>query len=181
MSIPKPDFVSSYVNTNIKSAIYTIYKIYKGIKEPVIVEDFKKYVKKYLGLVILLIILIATDYEYLTILKDIPMFTKRNIPQIIIQVFYYNEFNHNRLLEYDIVPLLLLVTSSKRKQSYTSPTWCQRYNPQDATEGWTSENKNIDEYIKKCQLNVTEYEKMVKWIQYSRLINLRKVKEDESK
>ncbi|KAF0450264.1 hypothetical protein F8M41_002203 [Gigaspora margarita] len=126
--------------TNICIAIYTIYK---GIKEPVIGEDFKKWVKKYLGLVIPLIILIATDYEYLTILKDIPMFTKRlyryeeinrfnilkhifvgpilcgaffdiffrNIPQIVVQAFYYNELNNGRLFEYNIVPLLLLVTS----------------------------------------------------------------------
>ncbi|RIB07572.1 hypothetical protein C2G38_418510 [Gigaspora rosea] len=126
--------------TNICLVTHTIYK---GIKKPVIGEDFKEWVKKYLGLVILLIILIATDYEYLTILKDIPIFTKRlyryeeinrfnifkhifigaiicgaffdiffrNIPQIVIQVFYYNEYNHGRLLEYDIVPLLLLVTS----------------------------------------------------------------------
>ncbi|RIB17181.1 hypothetical protein C2G38_2187987 [Gigaspora rosea] len=94
----------------------------------------------------------ATDYEYLSILKDISIFTKR-----------YNFYGK----------------CAKCKQSYTSSTWCQRCGPQDATKGWTSETKNIDEYIKKCQLNVTEYEKMVEWIQYGRLINLQKVKEDE--
>ncbi|KAF0501473.1 hypothetical protein F8M41_020002 [Gigaspora margarita] len=117
------------------------YTIYVGIKNPFIGKDFKEWIIKYRGLVIILIVLVATDYEYLTILKEIPIFTKklyyyeqinifnildnifdiailwgaffdiffRNIPQIIIQVYYYN---YEFLLEYDIVPLLLFVTSS---------------------------------------------------------------------
>ncbi|KAF0450267.1 hypothetical protein F8M41_002203 [Gigaspora margarita] len=82
--------------TNICIAIYTIYK---GIKEPVIGEDFKKWVKKYLGLVIPLIILIATDYEYLTILKDIPMFTKR--------LYRYEEINRFNILKHIFVGPIL--------------------------------------------------------------------------
>ncbi|RIB22335.1 hypothetical protein C2G38_1005953 [Gigaspora rosea] len=99
---------------------------------------------KHRNLTAILISLAVTDYEYLTILKDVPMFTKeyeqinifnvfnmfnmfkhifgiaimwgaffdiffRNIPQIIIQVYYYRYVRYAWI--YEIVPLLLLVTS----------------------------------------------------------------------
>ncbi|KAF0467437.1 hypothetical protein F8M41_026000 [Gigaspora margarita] len=53
-----------------------IYAIYKGINDPIIGENFKEWIIKYKGLVAMFIILATTDYEYLTILKDGPIFTK---------------------------------------------------------------------------------------------------------
>ncbi|CAG8539449.1 11432_t:CDS:2, partial [Dentiscutata heterogama] len=46
------------------------YAIYKGTKDPAIGENFQEWIIEYRGLVIMFIILIATDYEYLTILED---------------------------------------------------------------------------------------------------------------
>ncbi|KAF0456451.1 hypothetical protein F8M41_001349 [Gigaspora margarita] len=54
-----------------------IYAIYKGIKNPVIGENFKEWIIEYRGLVAIFTILVATDYEYLTILKVVPIFTKK--------------------------------------------------------------------------------------------------------
>ncbi|KAF0456453.1 hypothetical protein F8M41_001351 [Gigaspora margarita] len=54
-----------------------IYAIYKGIKVPVIGEFFKKWIIEYRGLVTMLTVLVAIDYEFLTILKDLPIFTKK--------------------------------------------------------------------------------------------------------
>ncbi|KAF0537646.1 hypothetical protein F8M41_008312 [Gigaspora margarita] len=214
------------------------YTVYKWIKNPVIGENFKKWVMNYRGLMIIIIILTATDYEYLTILKVLPMCTDklyhyeqvnifnifdhnidnailwgvfvdiffRNIPQIIIQVYYYN---YGFLLKYDIIPLLLFVTTNlkifipifnyickkvaliiarhnfygkctKCNRPFISPTWCQLCDPQEAIKGWASKNKNIDEYIKKFQIKVTEYENMVEWIPFDRLINIQKIREKES-
>ncbi|KAF0532032.1 hypothetical protein F8M41_011541 [Gigaspora margarita] len=78
-----PLFINFYI------AAYTIYK---GIKNPVIGENFKKWVMKYRGSIIILIILAATDYEYLTILKDIPMFTKKS--------YCYKQINIFNILEH---------------------------------------------------------------------------------
>ncbi|RIB09956.1 hypothetical protein C2G38_2207414 [Gigaspora rosea] len=36
-------------------------------------------------------------------------------------------------------------------------------------QGWTSENKNVDDCIKKFQLNGTNYEDIVEWIPFNRL------------
>ncbi|RIB20987.1 hypothetical protein C2G38_2034755 [Gigaspora rosea] len=54
---------------------------------------------------------ILTIFFVLNYSNDVELYWQRNIPQIVVQVFYYNELNNGRLLEYDIVPLLLLVTS----------------------------------------------------------------------
>ncbi|RIB20020.1 hypothetical protein C2G38_1227056 [Gigaspora rosea] len=110
--LPSVLFLSVSLLVNFCIAINAIYK---GIKNPVIVNNFKEWDKKHQSLVAILIILAVTDYGYLTILKDVPMFMKkyeqinifnlfmhisgaaitwgafldiffRNIPQIIIQV-----------------------------------------------------------------------------------------------
>ena len=36
-------------------------------------------------------------------------------------------------------------------------------------QGWTSENKNIDNCIKKFQLKATQYENEIEWILFNRL------------
>ncbi|KAF0433386.1 hypothetical protein F8M41_005072 [Gigaspora margarita] len=117
--------------------------IYQGIKDPIVGENFKEWVKEYRNLMVIFTILIMTDFVYLEILKDIikSKYIKiskssdrpeqinrleyifqvaiiigaffdisiRNIPQIIIQIIYYNsEF----VLLYTWVPLLLLITAS---------------------------------------------------------------------
>src|SRR6185437_12393813 len=51
----------------------------------------------------------------------------------------------------------------------TSPAWCQTCDPQRTTQGWTSGNKNIDDYIKEFQHKTTEYENVIEWIPFNRL------------
>ncbi|RIB05427.1 hypothetical protein C2G38_596935 [Gigaspora rosea] len=120
-----------------------VITIYQGIKDPVIGENFKKWVMEYRILIAMFIILIMTDFIYLEILKDIVKikYTKinkiydrpeqfnrleyifqvaiicgtfvdlsfRNIPQIVIQIIYYNS---DFVLVYTWVPLLLLITAN---------------------------------------------------------------------
>ncbi|CAG8544555.1 3296_t:CDS:10 [Cetraspora pellucida] len=52
------------------------YTIYKGFKDPVIGKSFQQWVIKHRSLTAMFIILTATDYEYLFILRDVPRFTK---------------------------------------------------------------------------------------------------------
>ncbi|RIB12647.1 hypothetical protein C2G38_2200047 [Gigaspora rosea] len=169
---------------NIFIATYTIYI---GIKNPFIGANFKEWVMKYRGLVIILTVLAAIDYKYLSILKDIPIFTKK--------LYHYERINIFNILEhifgvaiiwgaiFDIffrnIPQII-IQCTKCKQPFISPTWCQLCDPQKAIKGWTSENKIIDEYIKEFQIKVTDYEKMIEWVPFHRLINLEIIREEES-
>ncbi|RIB27226.1 hypothetical protein C2G38_2029544 [Gigaspora rosea] len=56
-----------------------IYTVYNGVNDPVVGEELKEWVNHKRKLVIVLTILASTDYEYLTILKDAPIFTKVTI------------------------------------------------------------------------------------------------------
>ncbi|CAG8570336.1 18360_t:CDS:2 [Acaulospora morrowiae] len=56
----------------------------------------------------------------------------------------------------------------------TSKAWCQSCDPFEITQGWTSENNDIDDYIKEYQLNTTKYEDIIEWIPFNRLSNLHK-------
>ncbi|KAF0526279.1 hypothetical protein F8M41_014110 [Gigaspora margarita] len=69
-----------------------IYTIYIGIKNPFIGANFKEWVMKYRSLVIMLTILAVTDYEYLIILKDISIFTKK--------LYHYEQINLFNMLEH---------------------------------------------------------------------------------
>ncbi|RIB22390.1 kinase-like domain-containing protein [Gigaspora rosea] len=68
------------------------------------------------------------------------------------------------------------------RQPNTNLAWCQLCDPWKANQGWTSGNEDIDNIIKEIQIRATEYEKVIEWIPYDRLINIQKVKEfdDES-
>ncbi|RIB26269.1 hypothetical protein C2G38_291354 [Gigaspora rosea] len=61
-----------------------------------------------------------------------------------------------------------------------SPTWCQSCDIKEATTGWTSGNKIIDELIKRYQINTTGYDAMIEWIPFNRLNNVQKVREEET-
>ncbi|CAG8726732.1 6838_t:CDS:2, partial [Cetraspora pellucida] len=61
---------------NLSIAIYTFYN---GINDPVVGKEFKEWVKHKQELVAIFIILATTDYEYLTILKNVPLFNKVTI------------------------------------------------------------------------------------------------------
>ncbi|CAG8788424.1 1382_t:CDS:1, partial [Acaulospora morrowiae] len=65
------------------------------------------------------------------------------------------------------------------KKYNTSGAWCQSCDPFEITQGWTSGNNDIDDYIKEIQLKTTEYEHVIEWIPFDRLYNLQKV--DESR
>ncbi|RIB25740.1 hypothetical protein C2G38_2066781 [Gigaspora rosea] len=63
----------------------------------------------------------------------------------------------------------------------TSPAWCQSCDPWKAALEWTIENKvinnnHIKEFIKEYQFGVTEYEKVIEWIPFDELIDLKEIK-----
>ncbi|RIB26539.1 kinase-like domain-containing protein [Gigaspora rosea] len=59
----------------------------------------------------------------------------------------------------------------------TSPAWCQSCDPWKAIQEWTSGNNEIDNFIKEFQFKTTEYEKVIEWIPFDKLINLQKINE----
>ncbi|RIB00024.1 hypothetical protein C2G38_2061854 [Gigaspora rosea] len=63
------------------------------------------------------------------------------------------------------------------KHNNTSPAWCQSCDPWKITQEWTSENEEIDNSIREFQIKAIEYEKVIEWIPYDRLINLQEIKE----
>lgn len=75
--------------------------------------------------------------------------------------------------------------SSKRNTSYgicsvcsrynTSYAWCQSCDPERIIQGWTSENKDFDNYIQEFQLNSTEYEMIIEWILFEKLENFQNI------
>ena len=72
--------------------------------------------------------------------------------------------------------------SSKRDEYYgkctscnrnnTSPAWCQTCDPQKITQGWTSENKDVDNCIHEFQLKAASYEDVIEWIPFNRFDNI---------
>ncbi|RIB26858.1 hypothetical protein C2G38_2162109 [Gigaspora rosea] len=50
-----------------------------------------------------------------------------------------------------------------------SHAWCQSCDPWKETQGWASNDKDIDDCIKEFQLRATAYEKVVEWIHFDRL------------
>ncbi|RIB04926.1 hypothetical protein C2G38_2048030 [Gigaspora rosea] len=58
----------------------------------------------------------------------------------------------------------------------TSPAWCQSCDPLRVTQEWTSENEEINNLIKEYQFKTVEYEKVIEWIQFDKLINLQEIK-----
>ncbi|RIB20218.1 hypothetical protein C2G38_1214171 [Gigaspora rosea] len=58
----------------------------------------------------------------------------------------------------------------------TSPAWCQSCDPWKATQEWTSGNEGVNKLIKEFQFKATEYEKVIEWIPFDKLINLQEIK-----
>ncbi|CAG8717669.1 12232_t:CDS:1, partial [Dentiscutata heterogama] len=56
-----------------------IFTIYNGTNDPIVGKDFKNWVTRKKDLVTVFTILAVTDYEYLTILKDMPRFHRLTI------------------------------------------------------------------------------------------------------
>ncbi|RIB21695.1 hypothetical protein C2G38_2298816 [Gigaspora rosea] len=54
----------------------------------------------------------------------------------------------------------------------TSKTWCRLCDPKRIIRGWSSENKEIDECVKKFQIKATKYEKLIEWIPFDKLVGL---------
>ncbi|CAG8553981.1 1787_t:CDS:2, partial [Acaulospora morrowiae] len=74
------------------------------------------------------------------------------------------------------------ITDGKCKQcerNNTSEAWCLSCDPFKTTQGWTSENKDIDECIKELQLKSTNYENVIEWIPYNMLFNFQKIGESK--
>ncbi|RIB10410.1 kinase-like domain-containing protein [Gigaspora rosea] len=60
-------------------------------------------------------------------------------------------------------------------QNNTSEAWCQTCDPKMETQGWTSGNKNVDNYIKAFQLKALAYTKVIEWIPFDRLSGVKKI------
>ena len=61
----------------------------------------------------------------------------------------------------------------------TSDAWCQSCDTQLLVQGWTSDNKTIDELIKNTQLKATRYNNkyFLQWIPYCELKDIEKIDE----
>ncbi|RIB05358.1 kinase-like domain-containing protein [Gigaspora rosea] len=59
------------------------------------------------------------------------------------------------------------------KRYNTSPAWCQLCDPQKTTQETRSGDKSIDDCIKEFQFDATAYEKVIEWIPFDRLIDIK--------
>ncbi|RIB22334.1 kinase-like domain-containing protein [Gigaspora rosea] len=59
------------------------------------------------------------------------------------------------------------------KQYNTSPAWCQSCDPLKVKQEITSGDKNIDDCIREFQLKATAFEKVIEWIPFERLENIK--------
>ncbi|RIB26275.1 hypothetical protein C2G38_2065274 [Gigaspora rosea] len=83
---------------------------------------------------------------------------------MIVLDFYYNE----RMLSNG--------TCEHCKRFNTSPAWCQSCDPWKSAQKFTSGNEEIDNFIKEFQTNSTEYDKVIEWIPFDRLVNRKEIK-----
>jgi len=61
-------------------------------------------------------------------------------------------------------------------QDYTGLEWCKTCNAkhfQQNFEKWTSGNVDIDKFIQEAQLSANKYEKVLEWIPYDRLYDIK--------
>ncbi|RIB00027.1 hypothetical protein C2G38_2130562, partial [Gigaspora rosea] len=59
------------------------------------------------------------------------------------------------------------------KRYNTSLAWCQLCDPQKTTQETRSGDKSIDDCIKEFQFNATAYEKVIEWIPFDRLVDIK--------
>ncbi|RIB20888.1 hypothetical protein C2G38_1152820 [Gigaspora rosea] len=55
----------------------------------------------------------------------------------------------------------------------TSPAWCQLCDPPKVVQQITNADKNIEDCIKEFQLRTTAFEKVIEWIPFNRLRNIK--------
>src|SRR5437773_1284622 len=53
--------------------------------------------------------------------------------------------------------------------------WCQICDPDITIQEWTSRNQDTDYCMKESQLKIIGYEKMIEWIPFDRLDNIKKI------
>ncbi|RIB09097.1 kinase-like domain-containing protein [Gigaspora rosea] len=73
----------------------------------------------------------------------------------------FEEFGLKRCKEHGICKLC--------ERYNTSPAWCQTCDPKTVIHGWTSGNKDVDNYIKNFQLRGSRYDEIIEWIPYEDL------------
>ncbi|RIB00988.1 kinase-like domain-containing protein [Gigaspora rosea] len=62
-------------------------------------------------------------------------------------------------------------------QNNTNEAWCQTCDPKMETQGWTSGNEKVDNFIKEFQLKALAYTKVIEWIPFDRLNIIQKIGE----
>ncbi|RIB12413.1 kinase-like domain-containing protein [Gigaspora rosea] len=95
--------------------------------------------------------------------------TLRNRGEIYYALTRYEE-SHQDLVRYKS-----LDGCTNCRYYNTSKTWCQLCDQKRIIRGWSSGNKEIDECVKKFQIKITKYEKLIEWIPFDRLVGLQTI------
>ncbi|RIB03764.1 hypothetical protein C2G38_746391 [Gigaspora rosea] len=59
----------------------------------------------------------------------------------------------------------------------TFPVWCQTCDPKETTQGWTSGDKALYDFIKNHQLETIAYDEVIEWIPFDKLKNMKLIGE----
>ncbi|RHZ86873.1 hypothetical protein Glove_43g69 [Diversispora epigaea] len=94
-------------------------------------------------------------------------------------MFQFNSFNsisyNNSLMNYHKLINIYYGTCNKCHKNNTGFKWCHPCNTkqlQNEFGKWTSENREIDEFIQQIQLNANKYQEIIEWIPFEKLENI---------
>src|SRR5436305_3339605 len=120
-------------------------------------------------------------------LNSIPMLCEDVVDQIKSFPKYKHQSTEQKSLIDKLIPDEELKERYKKyglckecNQPNTGVNWCQPCNSVHFRQGfskWTSGNEEIDEFIKKFQLNATCYQEVLEWIPYDRIQNIEYLEE----
>ncbi|RIB24772.1 hypothetical protein C2G38_615971 [Gigaspora rosea] len=91
--------------------------------------------------------------------------------------FTQNPSTNEYMIVFDYVRNSLNGLCSRCNRYNTSLAWCQTCDPPRISQGWTSGNKDIDDYIKRCHLKATSHEEVIEWIPFNKFKNIQLISE----
>ena len=94
-------------------------------------------------------------------IKDFYVHDLTKEQELLIDKLILNEELKNRCKEYGIC--------KECKKPNTGYFWCQRHLQQN----WTSENHEVDEFIRKVQLKAKNLDEILEWIEYDKFENVK--------
>ena len=96
------------------------------------------------------------------------------------QVLIESEFNNLHILDEDSNP----INNSHKNCSYCNKPfieklWCKECDPYNIIEGWTSENPDIDKFIKDTMYNAKyhNYKYFLEWVPFDRFTGIEQIGE----